>query len=118
MSKLSTQDDRSGWHLIVLAKNQTGYKNLIKIVSLSWTEGFYGRPRIDKELLEKYHEGLIVCSACIGGEIPQLILNGQSIRRKNPFSGSKTYSATIIIWRFNVTRRMTRQPLKMYIPIK
>ena len=77
LSKLSTQDDRSGWHLIVLAKNQTGYKNLIKIVSLSWTEGFYGRPRIDKELLEKYHEGLIVCSACIGGEIPQLILKGQ-----------------------------------------
>ena len=76
-SKLATQDDRSGWHLIVLAKNKNGYKNLIKMVSLSWTEGFYGRPRIDKELLEKYHEDLIVCSACLGGEIPQLILKGQ-----------------------------------------
>ena len=52
-SKLASQDDRSGWHLIVLAKNKNGYKNLIKMVSLSWTEGFYGRPRIDKELLEK-----------------------------------------------------------------
>ena len=76
-SKLSTQNDRSGWHLIVLAKNENGYKNLIKMVSLSWTEGFYGRPRIDKELLEKYHEDLIVCSACLGGEIPQHIMNGQ-----------------------------------------
>ena len=76
-SKLSTQNDRSGWHLIVLAKNENGYKNLIKIVSLSWTEGFYGRPRIDKELLEKYHEDLIICSACLGGEIPQHIMNGQ-----------------------------------------
>lgn len=76
-SKLATQDDRSGWHLIVLAKNKNGYKNLIKMVSLSWTEGFYGRPRIDKELLEKYHEDLIICSACLGGEIPQLILQGK-----------------------------------------
>mgnify|MGYP000656519281 FL=1 len=76
-SKLASQNDRSGWHLIVLAKNLNGYKNLIKMVSLSWTEGFYGRPRIDKELLEKYHEDLIICSACIGGEIPQHILNGR-----------------------------------------
>ena len=69
-------EDRSGWHLIVLAKNMTGYKNLIKIVSQSWTEGFYGRPRIDKELLEQHREGLIVCSACLGGEIPQKIMHG------------------------------------------
>ncbi|MDR1344157.1 MAG: DNA polymerase III subunit alpha [Tannerellaceae bacterium] len=71
------KEDLSGWHLIVLAKSLKGYKNLIKMVSLGWTEGFYGRPRIDKELLEKYHEGLIVCSACLGGEIPRHILNGQ-----------------------------------------
>lgn len=76
-SKLASQDDRSGWHLIVLAKNLNGYKNLIKMVSISWTEGFYGRPRIDKELLEKYHEDLIICSACIGGEVPKHILNGR-----------------------------------------
>ncbi|WP_455629146.1 DNA polymerase III subunit alpha [Parabacteroides chinchillae] len=69
------KEDRSGWHLIVLAKNLNGYKNLIKMVSLSWTDGFYGRPRIDKELLEKYHEDLIICSACLGGEIPQHIMH-------------------------------------------
>ncbi|MDR1879977.1 MAG: DNA polymerase III subunit alpha [Tannerellaceae bacterium] len=71
------KEDLSGWHLIVLAKNLKGYRNLIKMVSISWVEGFYGRPRIDKELLEKYHEDLIVCSACLGGEVPQHIMNGQ-----------------------------------------
>ncbi len=70
----TTKEDLGGWHLIVLAKNLKGYKNLIKMVSLSWTEGFYRNPRIDKELLEKYHEGLIICSACLGGEVPQLIM--------------------------------------------
>ena len=65
--------DYSGYHLILLAKNITGYKNLIKIVSKGYTEGMYGRPRTDRVELEKYHEGLICCSACIGGEIPRLI---------------------------------------------
>ncbi|GAD05470.1 DNA polymerase III alpha subunit [Porphyromonas crevioricanis JCM 15906] len=69
--------DSGGWHLIVLAKNSVGYHNLIKLVSYSWTEGQYYRPRIDKELLERYHEGLIVSSACLGGEIPQHIMAGQ-----------------------------------------
>ena len=68
--------DNSGWHLILLAKNLQGYKNLIKMVSISFTEGFYGKPRIDKELLEKYHEGIIVSSACLGGEIAQHIMHG------------------------------------------
>jgi DNA-directed DNA polymerase III (polc) len=71
------REDLSGWHIILLAKNLQGYKNLIKMVSISWTEGFYGRPRIDKELLEKYHEGIIVCSACIAGEVPAKILKDQ-----------------------------------------
>lgn len=75
--KKSTKEDRSGWHLIVLAKNLNGYKNLIKMISLSWTEGFYGRPRIDKELLEKYHEDLIISSACLGGEVPQHVMHGR-----------------------------------------
>ena len=69
--------DSSGWHLVVLAKNFKGYQNLIKIVSKSWTEGFYYRPRIDKELLEKYSEGLIVSSACLGGEISRKVDNGE-----------------------------------------
>ncbi len=71
------KEDSSGWHLIVLAKNEKGYHNLIKLVSKAWTEGFYARPRTDKVELEKYHEGLIICSACIGGEIPKKILTGQ-----------------------------------------
>lgn len=70
--------DASGWHLVLLAKNLQGYKNLIKLVSYGWTEGYYHKPRIDKELLERYHEGLIVCSACLGGEVPQLILSGHA----------------------------------------
>ncbi len=61
-------------HLILLAKNNDGYKNLSKLVSLSFTEGFYYKPRIDKEILEQYHENLICCSACLAGEINQAIL--------------------------------------------
>lgn len=63
-------------HLILLAENNEGYQNLSKICSKAWTEGYYHRPRADHELLEKYHEGLIVTSACVGGEVPQAILNG------------------------------------------
>ena len=66
--------DKSGWHLIVLAKNYNGYKNLIKLVSRSWVDGFYMRPRTDREDLERYHEDLIVCSACIAGEVPAKII--------------------------------------------
>ncbi|MBE9467004.1 MAG: DNA polymerase III subunit alpha [Bacteroidetes bacterium] len=72
-----TKKDRSGEHLIIIAKNIKGYKNLIKLSSFAYTEGFYYKPRIDKELLEKYHEGLIVSSACLGGEIPQLIMDNR-----------------------------------------
>ncbi len=66
--------DNSGYHLIVLAKNLQGYKNLIKLVSRSWVDGYYYRPRTDRADLERYHEGLIVCSACIAGEVPSKIL--------------------------------------------
>ena len=68
--------DRSGYHLILLAKNLRGYHNLCKLSSIAYTEGFYDRPRIDHEVLEQYREGLIVSSACLGGEVPQLILKG------------------------------------------
>ena len=70
------REDQSGYHLIVLAKNYKGYKNLIKLVSNSWVDGYYMRPRTDRADLEKYHEGLMVCSACIAGEVPKKILNG------------------------------------------
>ena len=71
-----TKEDLGGYHLIVLAKNEHGYKNLIKLVSNSWVDGFYNRPRTDHKQLEKYHEDLIVCSACIAGEVPAKILKG------------------------------------------
>ncbi len=63
------KQDMSGWHLILLAKNKNGYQNLIKAVSIGWVDGYYMRPRIDHEVLEQYHEDIICCSACIGGEI-------------------------------------------------
>jgi len=69
-------EDRSGDHLILLAKNLTGYKNLVKLVSQAWIKGFYYRPRIDKALLRAHSEGLIVSSACIAGEAAQEILSG------------------------------------------
>ncbi|MCK4699008.1 MAG: PHP domain-containing protein, partial [Bacteroidales bacterium] len=76
--KKDEKEDRAGFHLILLAKNMKGYKNLIKMVSLAWIEGFYYKPRIDKELLRKYSEGIIACSACLGGELPSVIRNQKS----------------------------------------
>ncbi|MBR4798051.1 MAG: PHP domain-containing protein, partial [Oscillospiraceae bacterium] len=68
--------DSTPYHLVLLCKNETGYKNLIKMISIANREGFYNKPRVDRELLEKYHEGLICLSACLAGEIPQALLNG------------------------------------------
>ncbi len=66
--------DREYYHLILLCENNTGYQNLMKLVSLGFTEGFYSKPRVDYELLEKYHEGLICLSACLSGEVPKHLL--------------------------------------------
>src|SRR5664280_1536435 len=76
IADVSGKEDRSGDHLILLAKNLTGYKNLIKLVSIAWIKGFYYKPRIDKSLLIKYKEGLIASSACLAGEVQDEILNG------------------------------------------
>ncbi|NMC36726.1 MAG: DNA polymerase III subunit alpha [Bacteroidales bacterium] len=76
ITETAGKEDRSGDHLILLAKNLTGYKNLIKLVSTAWIKGFYYKPRIDKELLAKHNEGLIASSACLAGEIQDEILNG------------------------------------------
>jgi len=73
--RVQEKGDLSGNHLIVLAKNETGYHNLIKLVSKAWTDGFYGKPRTDHDELAKHHEGLIICSACIAGEVPSKILH-------------------------------------------
>ena len=74
--------DSERYHLVLLCENDTGYHNLIKMVSSAWTEGFYTKPRVDKELLEKYHEGLICLSACLAGEIPQALLNNDYEKAK------------------------------------
>ena len=89
--------DRHSYHLVLLCENNTGYQNLIKLVSKSWTEGFYGKPRIDKELLEEYHEGIICLSACLAGEIPRYLLQGDYTKAKetanyyNKLFGSGNY---------------------------
>lgn len=79
--------DRKGDHLILLAKNQTGYQNLMKIISAAWTEGHYYKPRIDKELLQEYHEGLIASSACLAGEIPRAIQAGNIAKAEQVLAG-------------------------------
>ena len=76
-SKENNELDKSGWHLILLAKNEVGYHNLIKIVSEAWVDGYYHRPRTDHRALEQHHEGLIASSACLAGEIPRYVMKGQ-----------------------------------------
>ena len=80
--KVTRTDERSSYHLILLARNNVGYKNLIKLVSLAHIEGFYYKPRIDWEILSKYSEGLMASTACLGGEIPKLILSGKIDRAR------------------------------------
>ena len=75
--KKGAEHENKYYHMVLLARNYTGYKNLVKICSLAYTEGFYYRPRIDNELLELHHEGLIALSACVSGEIPRLITSGK-----------------------------------------
>jgi len=82
----SSKDDRSGYHLILLAKNHQGYKNLSKLVSLGFTEGFYYTPRIDFEILKQYSEGIIACTACLGGEIPKAIMRYNNISKGADYS--------------------------------
>ena len=74
--------DSNRHHLVLLCKNENGYKNLIKLVSSAWVDGFYTKPRIDREILEKHHEGLIALSACLAGEIPKLIVNNEYLKAK------------------------------------
>ena len=88
-------------HLILLCKNETGYKNLIKMVSASFVEGFYSKPRIDKDLLEQHHEGLICLSACLAGEIPQAILDcfGDSLTQ-----GGDVHRLYVTLGQFSIVR--------------
>ena len=77
--------DREYSHLVLLAENQTGYRNLLKLVSLGFLEGYYYKPRIDYETLERYKEGLVVLSACLAGDIPRLITSGQMEEAKDVY---------------------------------
>lgn len=82
MKEKEARSDSNYAHLVLLAENQQGYKNLMKLVSIGFLEGFYYKPRIDYETLSKYHEGLICLSGCIGGDIPRLLLEGQYDKAK------------------------------------
>ena len=73
----NTVSDERYYHLVLLAENSTGYSNLIRIVSAGFTEGFYYKPRVDRELLRRYHEGIIALSACLAGEVPRHITRGK-----------------------------------------
>ena len=77
LGELSHGIQEASFHLVLLAKDEIGYKNLMKLVSIGYTEGFYYRPRIDKEVLAKYNDGLIGLSACLKGEVPHLLLSGE-----------------------------------------
>jgi DNA polymerase-3 subunit alpha len=91
-SRLShTPADKQSYHLVLLAKNHTGYQNLVQLITKANLEGFYYRPRMDKEILEKYHEGLIALSACLAGEIPRLISEG---RKQDAREAASWYSQT------------------------
>ena len=88
--------DQSGWHLILLAKNMQGYRNLCKIVSASFMEdSYYRRPRIDKDLLMEYHEGIICCSACLGGELSQKIMEALASENSNLDNALRAAEETI-----------------------
>lgn len=115
MDKKEGKPDQSGWHLIVLAKNEKGYHNLIKLVSRAWTNGYYMRPRTDRNELEKYHEGLIVCSACIGGEVPKRYSTTNWKMRKKLCVGTRIFSVKIIIWSCNATRQPCPVPITKLI---
>lgn len=116
MDKKEGKPDQSGYHLIVLAKNEKGYHNLIKLVSRAWTMGYYMRPRTDRNELEKYHEGLIVCSACIGGEVPKKLSTTNWRKLKKLFVGIRIFSGMITIWSCNAIRQLFLVPTTKLIP--
>lgn len=102
--------DKDYNHLILLCENEKGYKNLIKLVSLSYTEGYYYKPRVDHDILEKYHEGLICLSACLAGEIPQAILERDYEKAKIRLCGTRMFSEkTIIFLNFRITASKSRR---------
>jgi len=104
--------DDKRYHLILLAKNETGYKNIVKLITKSHLEGFYYKPRIDDELLAKYADGLICLSACIQGRIPQLLIAKNTPKPKNSPCIIKSFLAVIIfILKFKIIQVFRRKKL-------
>ena len=100
-------EDVRPYHLILLAENNDGYKNLVKLASLASTEGFYYRPRVDKDILRKYHGGLIALSACVVGEIPRAILRNDFSHARSLSPNTLRFSGAIIFsWRYRITGLM------------
>ena len=97
----TNKEDRSGRHLVLLAKNMEGYRNLCNLVTLAYSEGMYYTPRIDKELLRKYSKGIIACSACLGGELPRIIMrNNQFSDANGPFENLELTEAGRVVEEF------------------
>ncbi len=94
--------DRNTYHLVLLAKNQTGYRNLIQLTTRAHLEGFYYKPRVDKELLAQYHSGLVALSACVSGEVPRLILEG---RHEEAKQAALWYKQTFDDFYFEIQRQ-------------
>ena len=90
--------DRDPHHLILLAENNEGYRNLVKLVSISHVDGFYYRPRVDRELLQQYHDGLIALSACLSGEVPRLVCPVIWMAHERKRWSTKPFSEKIIIF--------------------
>ena len=117
-SKENNATDKSGWHLILLAKNETGYHNLVKIVSEAWVDGYYHRPRTDHKSIEKHHEGIIASSACLAGEIPRYLSKGmvaeaeQSIEWFKRVFGDDFYIELMRHEVKNPTQRANRETFK------
>ena len=111
--------DREYYHLILLCENNTGYQNLIKLVSLAFTEGFYSKPRVDTELLEKYHEGLICLSACLSGEVSRRLLDGdynaalEAARRYQSIFGRDNYYIELQDHGLNEQKRVNPQLIRI-----
>ena len=114
----SDKVDRSGEHLILLAKNLKGYRNLVKLISIASTEGFYYKPRIDKKVLEKYSEGLIVSSACLGGEVAQNIMKGNIGEAEETIKWFLSVLVKIITSNFSATTQTILSEMKMFIKIR
>ncbi len=108
------KEDQSSYHLILLAKNHQGYKNLIKLTSYAFIEGYYYKPRIDRELLEKYSENLICSSACLGGEVSRALSAGNTAEAEETILCIRISLEMITIWNFRGTRQMLPEQTQQF----